>query len=246
MLAFVIRRILQAAAVVLAVSAVVFVGLYGIGDPALLLVDPDAPTQERERAVRMLGLDRPLSEQYLSFLGQCAARRSRHARSSTTSRRSQLILVRDAGDTGAGVRRHADRDCSRHSARAVGGAQGGTAGGPGDHGRLDPRASACRASGSGMMLIMVFSVMLGWLPSNGRGQTGTHPRHRTGVAHLGRHPPPDPAGDQSRAVQDWRCCIRLTRAGAREALVLDYVKFARAKGLSERARHRGACAQVTS
>jgi peptide/nickel transport system permease protein len=69
MLVFIIRRLLQGIAVVLAVSVVVFVGLYGIGDPTLLLVDPDAPAEERARAVQMLGLDRPLWQQFLMFLG---------------------------------------------------------------------------------------------------------------------------------------------------------------------------------
>jgi len=81
------------------------------------------------------------------------------------------------------------------------------------------------------MLIMVFSVMLGWLPSNGRGPTTL----LFGV----------PVSFTS--VEGWRylilpatnlalfklaLLIRLTRAGTREALLQDYVKFARAKGLS--------------
>jgi peptide/nickel transport system permease protein len=83
----------------------------------------------------------------------------------------------------------------------------------------------------GLMLIMVFSVMLGWLPSNGRGPT---------VDVLGI-----PVSFVS--LEGWRhlilpatnlalfklaLLIRLTRAGTREALLQDYVKFARAKGLS--------------
>jgi peptide/nickel transport system permease protein len=83
----------------------------------------------------------------------------------------------------------------------------------------------------GLMFIMVFSVMLGWLPSNGRGPT---------TAVLGI-----PVSFLS--LEGWRhlimpatnlalfklaLLIRLTRAGAREALLQDYVKFARAKGLT--------------
>ena len=83
----------------------------------------------------------------------------------------------------------------------------------------------------GLMLIMVFSVMLGWLPSNGRGPTTS--LFGIPVSFL--------------SVEGWRhlimpatnlalfklaLLIRLTRAGAREALLQDYVKFARAKGLT--------------
>jgi len=83
----------------------------------------------------------------------------------------------------------------------------------------------------GLMLIMVFSVILGWLPSNGRGPT---------VEILG-------VPVSFLSLEGWRhlilpatnlalfklaLLIRLTRAGTREALLQDYVKFARAKGLS--------------
>jgi peptide/nickel transport system permease protein len=84
----------------------------------------------------------------------------------------------------------------------------------------------------GLMLIMVFSVMLGWLPSNGRGETtllfGMIPVSFTssdGLRHLVM-----PA--TSLALFDLALLIRLTRAGAHEALLQGYVKFARAKGLT--------------
>jgi ABC-type dipeptide/oligopeptide/nickel transport system permease component len=82
------------------------------------------------------------------------------------------------------------------------------------------------------MLIMVFSVMLGWLPSNGRGETtllfGVIPVSFTsidGLRHLAM-----PA--TNLALFNLALLIRLTRAGAHEALLQDYVKFARAKGLT--------------
>jgi len=83
----------------------------------------------------------------------------------------------------------------------------------------------------GLMLIMVFSVMLGWLPSNGRGPTTLLfgiPVSFTSVEgwrHLIL-----PA--TNLALFKLALLIRLTRAGTREALLQDYVKFARAKGLS--------------
>jgi peptide/nickel transport system permease protein len=83
----------------------------------------------------------------------------------------------------------------------------------------------------GLMLIMVFSVMLGWLPSTGRGPTtllfgvAVSFLSLEGWRHLIL-----PA--TSLALFKLALLIRLTRAGTREALLQDYVKFARAKGLT--------------
>jgi peptide/nickel transport system permease protein len=83
----------------------------------------------------------------------------------------------------------------------------------------------------GLMLIMVFAVDLGWLPSNGRGPTtdlfGVSVSFLSweGVRHL-------ILPVTNLALFKLSLIIRLTRAGTREALLQDYVKFARAKGLS--------------
>jgi hypothetical protein len=75
-------------------SVIVFVGVYAIGDPVEILISPDADQIERESAVRALGLDLPLWQQYLVFLDQCGAGRSRSLPSCSTNRRSNLILQR--------------------------------------------------------------------------------------------------------------------------------------------------------
>ena len=81
------------------------------------------------------------------------------------------------------------------------------------------------------MLIMVFAVQLGWLPSTGRGQTaelfGLQWSFLTwdGLKHMAM-----PAFNLS--LGSIALVLRLTRAGVRENLPMDYVKFARAKGLS--------------
>jgi peptide/nickel transport system permease protein len=83
----------------------------------------------------------------------------------------------------------------------------------------------------GLMLIMVFAVQLGWLPSTGRGDTaellGVQWSFLTldGLRHLIL-----PAVNLS--LFKVSLVIRLTRAGVRETVMMDYVKFARAKGLS--------------
>jgi peptide/nickel transport system permease protein len=85
----------------------------------------------------------------------------------------------------------------------------------------------------GLMLIMVFSVLLGWLPSTGRGHTTllfgvpVSFLNWDGLTHLMM-----PA--LNLALFKLSLLIRLTRAGTREAMLQDYVKFARAKGLSMR------------
>jgi len=85
----------------------------------------------------------------------------------------------------------------------------------------------------GLVLIMVFSVELGWLPSNGRGETvlllGVPVSFLTidGLRHLAM-----PA--TNLALFKLSLLIRLTRASTREAALQDYVKFARAKGLAPR------------
>lgn len=85
----------------------------------------------------------------------------------------------------------------------------------------------------GMMLVMIFSVWLGWLPSTGRGQTGTILGIETSFATLDgiRHlllPAINLALAQIALV------IRLTRTGVQETMPLDFVNFARARGLAER------------
>ena len=68
MTVFIIRRLLQAALVVLLMSLIVFFGVNVIGDPIDMLINPEADQAEIERAIKALGLDRPIGEQYLFFL----------------------------------------------------------------------------------------------------------------------------------------------------------------------------------
>ena len=70
MLAYIIRRILQAMLVMLVMSALVFCGLYMVGDPVAMMASPEATELERAAIRQNLGLDQPLVVQYLHFLGQ--------------------------------------------------------------------------------------------------------------------------------------------------------------------------------
>jgi peptide/nickel transport system permease protein len=230
MLVFVIRRSLQSIVVLFAMSLLVFVGVYAIGNPIDILINPQADQIDRERAIAALGLDKSLPEQYLSFLA--GAVRGDLGRSFVHSTPAlSLILERMPATLELAL-------AAMLIAIVLGIPLGLWAG-------LRPNGVSGRAimAGSilgfslptfwvGLMLIMVFSVMLGWLPSNGRGPTtllfGLVPvsfLSLDGLRHLAM-----PA--TNLALFNLALLIRLTRAGAHEALLQDYVKFARAKGLS--------------
>ncbi len=230
MLVFVIRRSLQSTVVLFAMSLLVFAGVYAIGNPIDILINPQADQIDRERAIAALGLDRPLWAQYLSFLGGVAHGDLGRSFVHSTSALGLILERMPATLELAAV--------AMLIAVALGIPLGLWAG-------LRPNSFAGRTimTGSilgfslptfwvGLMLIMVFSVMLGWLPSNGRGPTtllfGLVPVSFLSVEgwrHLIM-----PA--TNLALFNLALLIRLTRSGAHEALLQDYVKFARAKGLS--------------
>jgi len=69
MLGFIMQRFLQAVAVMAVMSVIVFCGVYAIGNPIDIVIPPEATQDIREEAIRRLGLDRPLYEQYFIFMG---------------------------------------------------------------------------------------------------------------------------------------------------------------------------------
>ena len=86
MLGFVIQRLLQAAVVMLVISALVFTGVYAVGNPIDVMISPDATQQIREQAIKAYGLDQPLWRQYWTFLGAARAAATSAARSCSTCR----------------------------------------------------------------------------------------------------------------------------------------------------------------
>jgi len=231
MLAFTIRRLGQSAFVLVVMAFIVFIGVYAIGNPVELLVNPQADAAERARATAAMGLDKPLAEQFMVFLA--GAVRGDLGRSFVFNVPAiQLILERLPATLELAA-------AAMVIAIVLGIPLGLIAG-------LKPHSVAGRSimAGSilgfslptfwvGLVLIMVFSVQLGWLPPNGRGETvlllGVPVSFLTadGLAHLAM-----PA--INLALFKLSLLLRLTRAGTREALLQDYVKFARAKGLSNR------------
>lgn len=228
---FIIRRLVQSIGVLFVTSILVFVGVYAIGNPADILIAPDATQAERAAAIHALGLDRSLPEQYVSFL--LNALQGDFGRSFVFNQPSiELILDRLPATLElafvalalslilgiplgliAGLKANSATDESIMTGSILG--------------------FSLPNFWQGMMLIMIFSVWLGWLPSTGRGETGeilgvtTSLATWDGIAHLLL-----PA--VNLALFQISLVIRLTRTGVRETLPLDFVKFARAKGLSER------------
>jgi peptide/nickel transport system permease protein len=212
----------------MAMSFIVFLGVYAIGNPIDLLVNPQADEIERARATVALGLDKPILEQYWIFLK--AAARGDLGRSFVYNVPAiDLILSKLPATLELAF-------AAMLIAVPLAIPLGLVAG-------LKPDSFIGRAimAGSilgfslptfwvGLVLIMLFSVQLGWLPSNGRGETtllfGVPVSFLTadGLAHLIM-----PAFNL--ALFKLSLLIRMTRASAREAMLQDYVKFARAKGL---------------
>src|SRR5438128_12270508 len=229
MLSYVLRRLLQSFAVLAVMSLLVFAGIYAVGNPMDVLVNPQSDQREMARAAAALGLDRPLLEQYFIFLEHAAVGELGKSFAFNVPAIG-LILERMPATLELAT-------AAMLIALILGIPLGLWAG-------LKPRSASSRTimAGSilgfslptfwvGLMLIMVFSVALGSLPSNGRGPTtllfGVPVSFLSleGWRHLIL-----PA--TNLALFKLALLIRLTRAGTREALLQDYVKFARAKGLT--------------
>lgn len=225
---YVIQRLLQSIAVLLAVSVAVFLAVYAVGNPADLLISPQATQFERQELIMRLGLDQPLWMQYLTFLWNAL-----HGDMGTSFTHGEpalrLILSRMPATFELVV-------LSLLFASAIGIPIGLWAG-------LRDGSPAARAvmAGSifgysipsfwkGMVLILVFAVWLHLLPASGRGQTasilGIPLSFLTmdGLRHL-------VLPVVNLAIPIIALMIRLTAAGAAEARGQDYTKFARSKGV---------------
>jgi len=225
-----VRRSLQSALALFIVSLIVFVGVYGIGNPVELLVSPDATPEEVRRITGVLGLDRPMWEQYGLFI--IGALHGDLGNSFVYNQPAISLIIERLPAT------FELAFSAMFVAILVGIPLGLWAG-------LRPNSLAGRSimAGSilgfslptfwvGLVLIMIFAVQLGWLPATGRGHTvgvfGIRLSVLTldGLAHIAL-----PA--LNLALFKMALVIRLTRAGVREIMQMDYVKFARAQGLTE-------------
>ncbi len=226
---FITRRVLQSLVVIFVMSLLVFFGVNIVGDPIDMLINPEADQEDIEAAIRALGLDRPIHEQYWYFLVN--ALKGDLGKSFIFAEPAlKLILQRMPATMELAL-------SAMLMAIVIGIPLGVFAGL-----RPDSKASKTIMAGSilgfslptfwvGLMFIMIFAVMLGWLPSTGRGETTSLLGIQVsflnwdGLRHLLL-----PA--LNLALFKISLVIRLARAGTREVALQDYVKFARAKGLS--------------
>jgi peptide/nickel transport system permease protein len=228
MSAFIIRRLLQAVLVMAVMSGLVFVGLYVVGDPVSMMASAEATEQDRAEIRASFGLDKPLWQQYGIFMSH--ALRLDFGKSFLTGQSAMgLILERMPATLELAL-------VSMGLSVLIGIPLGIWAG-------LRPQAISTRGimAGSvlgfslpnfwvGLMLIMVFAVQLGWLPASGRGATvQLGPLDLSVLTLDGWSRLLLPA--VTIALAKTALIIRVTRAATREALPMDYIKFARAKGL---------------
>lgn len=231
MLGFVISRLLQAIVVVFAMSIIVFVGVYAIGNPIDVMIDPGATAEIRENLIRQYGLDQPLWRQYITFLANVAQGdlgRSMVYNTSVTGlvfsrlpATLELVLVAITIATVIGIPAgiYAGYRPNSVASKAIM--------------ALSILGFSVPTFWIGMLLIMAFAVELGWLPSGGRGDEGTIFGISTSLATAnGWSHVILPAINLS--LFKMGLMIRLARAGMVEAMQTDYVKFARAQGLPDR------------
>ncbi|MDY7578958.1 ABC transporter permease [Herbaspirillum sp. RTI4] len=229
MSAAILRSVLQALAVLLLMTVIVFFGLHMIGNPIDTLIGQDVDQIDRVRIIHEMGFDQPIWRQYLSFLN--GALHGNLGNSFVYNEPAiKLIFQRLPATLELAF-------AALLLAVVVGIPLGLLAGLFPDHpfSRMVMTVSILGFSlptfWIGLMLIMAFSVSLGWLPSGGRGETaslfGAQWSFLTadGLRHLIL-----PALNLS--LFKISLVIRLTRANVSEVLPMDFVKFARAKGLT--------------
>ncbi|GAB4369172.1 MAG: ABC transporter permease [Kiloniellaceae bacterium] len=231
MLVYLLRRLGQSLFVVAAMAVLVFIGVYAIGSPIDIMISPDADQAEMEAAIARLGLDKPLWEQFFIFIAN--ALQGDLGRSFVYSTDAlSLILSKLPATLELAFLALVFAVCFGVPLGMIAG--------------LKPNSIVGKSimAGSilgfslpnfwqGMMLILLFAVIFKVLPSGGRGDTvevfGIAWSFLTldGISHMLL-----PA--INLALFKTSLVIRLARAGTREAALQDYVKFARAKGLSQR------------
>jgi peptide/nickel transport system permease protein len=239
MLVFVLRRLAQAVAVMLTVAFLAFMLFQYVGDPVAQMLGQDATQQQREELTRELGLDRQFPLQFATFVGNAvqgefglSLRQGRAVATLIAERFPATLELSVAAAlisllVGVPLGVYAALRRGRFGAQLVM--------------TLSLLGVSLPTFLIGILLILVFSVQLQWLPSFGRGETvplfgsetwSTGLLTLDGWAHLVL-----PA--VTLAVFQLALILRLVRAEMLEVLRTDYIRFARARGLSDRAIHFG-------
>ena len=231
MLAFVLRRVLQGMLVMLVVGFIAF-GLFNfVGDPVALMLPPEATSADRDEMRRILGLDKPFYAQFITFLGNAvqgnfgiSLRLGRPVSTLIAERMpATLELALTAALIGlfVGIPLGVYTALKRNSWIS----------------RVLLTTSLMGVSLPnfliGIFLILIFAVWLGLLPSFGRGDTVKLGFWSTGLLTTsGLKALILPA--VTLGFYPVTVIMRLVRAEMMEVLRSDYIKFARARGLSNR------------
>jgi peptide/nickel transport system permease protein len=236
MLAFIIRRLLQAVLVMLAVALVAFLLFQYVGDPVSQMLGQDATPEDRARLRTDLGLDQPFYVQFATFVGNALQGdfgiSLRQGRAVSTLIKERLPATLELAFTAAilaivigipagvytALRRNSWLSQALLAASLVG--------------------ISLPTFLIGILLILVFAVQLGWLPSYGRGEVVKLGWWSTGFL--------TPAGWKhlilpaiTLSLFQLTLIMRLVRSEMMEVLRTDYIKFARARGLTDRAVNFG-------
>jgi peptide/nickel transport system permease protein len=230
MWAFVLRRVSQAAAVMLAVAFVAFALFQYVGDPVTNLLGQDATEAQRTALRSSLGLDRAFPVQFAHFVGQAV--QGEFGVSLRQGRRvSELLAERFPATLELAL-----------AAAVLAVSLGLPLGMLAALRRGKPSAQVVMSISLlgvslptfliGILLILGFSVHLKWLPSFGRGEVVALGGWTTGLLSLdGWRHLILPAATLS--VFQLALIVRLVRAELLEVLRADYIRFARARGLSQ-------------
>jgi len=236
MLAFILRRVLQSVAVMAVVAFIAF-GLFNFtGDPVAFMLGQDATIQERQRLRADLGLDQPFYVQFARFVGNAVrgdfGLSLRQGRLVSTLLKERLPATLELSIVAALIALFVGVPLGVYTAL-----------------KRDTWTAHLLLTASligvslptfliGILLILVFAVQLGWLPSFGRGDTVALGWWTTGLlTKSGLKALILPS--ITLALFQMTLIMRLVRSEMLEVLRTDYIKFARARGLRDRAIHFG-------
>jgi peptide/nickel transport system permease protein len=236
MFAFILSRLLQALPVMFTVSLISFAMFAYVGDPVAIMLGQDFTEAQRQQLIRDLGLDRPFFVQFATFLGNAV--QGEFGLSYRLSRPvAELIAERAPATLELAF-------TAAFLALAVGVPMGVYTGFYRNSwlSRFFLTFSLIGVSLPtfliGILLILTFSVWLGWLPSFGRGEVTRLGGWSTGFLTW--------AGIKALILPSitlglfqLTLIMRLVRSEMMEVLRTDYIKFARARGLPNRAVHFG-------
>ncbi|MEY3672166.1 MAG: Glutathione transport system permease protein gsiC [Pseudomonadota bacterium] len=236
MFAFILRRLIQAVGVMLAVALLAFVLFQYVGDPVMIMLGQEGTPAEREQLRQSLGLNDPVIVQFYHFLTN--AIQGDFGLSLRQGQKVSLLLRERLPAT-------LELSIAAALIALVVGVPLGVYTALKRHGKLSQALLAFSLFGVslptfliGILLILIFSVQLGWLPSYGRGDTIRLGWWSTGLfTASGWHHLILPAVTLS--LFQVALVMRLVRSEMLEVLRADYIKFARARGLTKRAIHFG-------